>query len=143
MRFCRKTIVVGSLATVLLAVFPLTARRDSYPHSDLPMFAATRERIARFTTAIALDESGAVRRLDPETIAATDEVIAAQAALVRAVNSGQAETMCSEIAARSTGAVAIRIQTETHDIIDSLDRLDPLDVRVHAQCSVTATGADE
>lgn len=136
MRVSAKSVLAGGAVTLVVAVFPLAARRDSYPLSDLPMFATTRERISRFTTAVGVTERGDTVRLDPETIAHTDEVIAAQAALVNAVNSGESQDLCSEIARRARDLTLIRIQTETHDILASLEEPRPLRVRVHAECRV-------
>ena len=125
----------GTLAIVVLGAIPLIAQRDSYPHSDLPMFARGRDRISRFTTAVGVDDSGRIVRLNPSIIAATDEVIAAQAALVGAVNSGEADSMCREIASRIDGVALVRIQSETHDIIKSLNDIDsPITTRIHAEC---------
>lgn len=133
-----RTKAVVSIAMIaLLGIYPLIEQRDSYPHSDLPMFASTRARVSRFTTAVAVDPAGNIIRLDPKTIARTDEVIAAQAALVRAVNRGQANELCREIAKRLKVGVAVRIQTETHDILASLEEPEALDILVHAECAVS------
>lgn len=130
--------VVG--LTGLAVVFPaLTDGGDSYPLSNYPMFSSDRGSEADLATAVAESADGEVSRLDPRTIAGSDEVILAAATVSRAVRRGRAEALCREIADRIDDPEISRIvvRTERHDLVASLtDDAEPLSIDVHARCEV-------
>ena len=113
--------------------------RDGFPLSTYPMFASDRGREATVVTAVGVEDGGGVARLDPETIADTDEVMLAAATVRRAVAGGTADRLCAEIAARLAGTAvqAVEIRTEAYDSVAYFDgETDPLAVTVHDRCGV-------
>ena len=117
-----------TVALVLVAgfgVWPVVAQRDSYPVSNLPMFASPRTRTESVITAVAVAGEGDQRRLwrlGPRRLAGTDEVIAAGATVRRAVAGGTADVLCADIAARVIDqgpreAEAIEVITERYDAV--------------------------
>jgi hypothetical protein len=132
-------IVVG------LGVWPVMAQRDSYPVSNLPMFAWPRTRAEPVVTAVAATGEGddlRVWRLGPRRLAGTDEVISAGATLRRAVANGTADIVCEEIATRVAtmgprGAQRIEILTERFDAVDWFQgQRTPLERVVHHRCDI-------
>jgi hypothetical protein len=83
-----------------------------------------------------------VWRLDPERIAATDEVILAAVTVSDAINSGHGDRLCAEIARRvaSAGpreAAAVEVVTERYDALEWFaGHRTPLARVVHARCAV-------
>jgi len=128
-----------------LGVWPVVAQRDSYPVSNLAMFAWPRTRAEPVVTAVAASGEGddlRVWRLGPRRLAGTDEVISAAAMLRRAVADGTADIACGEIALRVAsmgprGAQRIEILTERFDAVDWFqgDRT-PLERVVHQRCDI-------
>lgn len=128
-----------------LGVWPVWAQRDSYPHSNLPMFAWPRSRAEPVITAVAARGDGddlVVWRLGPRRLAGTDEVISAGATVRRAVADGTAAVLCGEIAARVATmgpheAQRIEILTERYDAVDWFQgRRTPLERVVHHTCDI-------
>jgi hypothetical protein len=128
-----------------LGVWPIWAQRDSYPHSNLPMFAWPRGRAEPVITAVAVRGEGdamQVWRLGPRRLAGTDEVISAGAMLRRAVADGSAAVLCDEIAVRVATmgpreAERIEILTERYDAIDWFQgRRTPRERVVHHRCDL-------
>jgi hypothetical protein len=141
----RATAWTAAALVVVLGVLPLVLDRDSYPLSTYPMFARDRPRENAVTTAVLVVDGG-VRRLDPELIAATDEVILAVATVVDAVDRGTAGALCAEIAGRvrSSGRLAdgsapaaVEVVTEWYDAVAyfASDRR-PMRRVVHERCAV-------
>jgi hypothetical protein len=140
----RAWLTIGVVVAVL-GVFAVVTRRDSYPVSDLPMFSRRREAVGQVTTAVAVDDArpdAQVWRLDPPRIAGTDEVIIAAVTVHNAVNDGQADVLCAEIAERVArrgpfDATGVEVVTERFDAVAwySGDRT-PLARTVHARCEV-------
>lgn len=130
--------VVGVLAVP--AVHP--GQPDGFPLSTYPMFASARGREVAVATAVGLDESGRVRRLDPDTIGGTGEVMLAATTVRRAVGDGEDATarLCREIADRideGDEIVAVELRTETHDAVSWFaGQREPIDVRSHERCDV-------
>lgn len=113
--------------------------RDGFPLSTYPMFAADRGREAAVVTAVGVDRDDAVERLDPETIADSDEVMLAAATVRRAVAAGTDARLCVEIAERLSGGGvrAVEIRTETYDAVAYFDGdTEPLTATVHERCEV-------
>ncbi|HKH03979.1 MAG TPA: hypothetical protein VKA65_02355 [Acidimicrobiales bacterium] len=131
---------------------------DGFPLSTYPMFSRDRGRVVELPTVVAVRGDGAVERLSPATIAATDQVMQASAAVHRAVADGPsaASALCREVAARlahrspsatevrpgtdpaqvGPAAVAsVQVVVERHDAITwSAGRREPLDRRTVATC---------
>lgn len=132
----------AGVVVIGLGVVPLVTERDSFPHSTYPMFSTRRGADTAVDTAVAVGSGGEVRRLDPERIAATDEVILAAANVSRHVRAGTADVLCTEIAERvsSSGpadAVVIEVVTERFDAVAWFeDERAPLERIVHASCEV-------
>jgi hypothetical protein len=136
-------VVLGIIA--VLGVFPVVTRRDSYPVSDFPMFSSRRTATESVDTAVAVGPDGLdarVWRLDPRLIAATDEVIIAAVTVSRAIQSGTADQLCADIAARvaargPSGATTVEVVTERFDAVRWFEGdHTPITRRVHAECPV-------
>jgi hypothetical protein len=85
---------------VVVGVVPLALDRDSFPLSTYPMFAYRRPE-ARVTLhyVIAVGEGGARRHVPPDLVA-NAEVMQAMMTVRRAVDRGQTQQLCAEVAAR-------------------------------------------
>ncbi|HEX6312999.1 MAG TPA: hypothetical protein VF152_15400 [Acidimicrobiia bacterium] len=130
-------------AVVLVVVAPALRpdAPDGYPLSTYPMFAADRGREVDVATAVGLDGDGNVVRLDPETIADTDEVVLAAATVWQAIGAGAEARLCAEIADRVAGGslAAVEVRGETYDSIRYFDGEEsPAEVVTHARCAVPA-----
>jgi hypothetical protein len=130
---------------VVVGVVPLALDRDSFPLSTYPMFSTRRGTDEVVDTAVVVEADGTVRRLDPQRIAGTEEIILATATVGQAISSGTTETLCAEIAARvargaeasSNGPRTVQVVTERFDALAWYegDRT-PLERRVHSECPV-------
>lgn len=96
----------GGLVTVVVlaaVLWPLgldPARDDSFPLSTYPMFAHKRPRArVNLHYVIAVGPGGARRHVPPELIA-NAEVMQAMMTVRRAIERGQADHLCREVAAR-------------------------------------------
>jgi hypothetical protein len=133
----------AGVVVVGLGVVPLGLERDSFPHSTYPMFSSRRGAATAVDTAVATGAGDRVWRLDPERVAATDEVILAAATVSRHVNGGTADVLCGEIAERVAAsgpseATAVEVVTERFDAVAWFrGERTPLDRVVHARCEVT------
>jgi hypothetical protein len=137
--------VAYAVITAVLAVVgivPLVLDRDSFPISTYPMFSTRRSTAETVDTAVAVDADGTVRRLGPQRIAGTDEIILATATVSGAINAGTVDQLCTEIADRVAGdgpdtAVGVEVVTERFDAIRWYrgDHM-PIDRVVHATCPV-------
>lgn len=141
MRISKRTIFVGTIAVLLLGVYPVMIERDSYPHSHLPMFSVRRTETARIDTVIGVSTDGEITRLSPRLIADTDEVIMAKDAVVNAINSQQTDELCVEIANRvernGTDISSIRVVTETYNAVKWFQNIKtPISVNIYAECDV-------
>jgi hypothetical protein len=143
-RTWRAWLVIAAMV-IGLGVWPVWAQRDSYPHSNLPMFASPRTRAEPVTTAVAARGEGdnlEVWRLGPRRLAGTDEVISAGATVRRAVAEGTVAVLCAEIATRVAAmgpgeAERIEIVTERYDAVEWFQgRREPLERLVHHRCDV-------
>jgi hypothetical protein len=136
-RVCAWGAVVGIVAIV--GVVPLALDRDSFPLSTYPMFSSRRTSTETVDTAIVVDATDQISRIDPRDIAGTDEVILAAVTVSDALRDGSAGLLCDDIVTRlgtrlPEGA-QVRIVTERYDAIEwySGDR-SPLSTVVHAEC---------
>ena len=132
----RLTLVAGLLAA-LIVLSPLGREptSDTYPLSTYPMFAADRGASHRIATAVELTGDGEVRRLSPELIAGTDEVVLAGVTVARAVRGGEADELCAEIAARLGAGRRVEVRTETVDVVALVaDGAPASAVETHAAC---------
>lgn len=128
------------IAIVVIGVVPIALDRDSYPVSSYPMFSVRRPALSSVGTAVAVGEG--VMALSPEQIAATDEVIQAAAIVRGAIDRGEADALCRDIAERVAGhgpegGDAIEVVTESYDAVAWYDGdRRPLQRVVHARCPV-------
>jgi hypothetical protein len=126
---------------VVVGAVPVVLDRDSFPLSTFPMFASRRTSSETVDTAVAVS-GDRVWRLDPERIAATDEVILAAATVSNAIYSGHGARLCEEIARRvaSAGpreATGVEVVTERYDAVKWFaGERTPLERVVHARCLV-------
>ncbi len=132
----------AGVVVIGLGVAPLVLERDSFPHSNYPMFSSRRTAATAVDTAVAIGPNGEAWRLDPERLAATDEVILAAATVSRHVRAGTAEVLCEEVAGRvasdgPAGATTVEVVTERFDAVAWFDgERTPLERVVHASCEV-------
>jgi hypothetical protein len=126
-------------AVVVLSPLLRAPEDDSYPLSTYPMFATDRGREAAIATAVGIGEDGSVRRLSPEAISGTDEVILAAATVSAAVRRGEVEELCDEIADRLSGSdhLAVVIRTELIDVVEHVaDDAPAMSIDEHGRCEV-------
>jgi hypothetical protein len=140
----RRPLAYAVIAAVLgvVGIVPLVLDRDSFPISTYPMFSTRRSTAETVDTAVAVDADGTVRRLGPQRIGGTDEIILATATVSGAINAGTVDQLCLEIAGRVAGngpdtAVSVEVVTERLDALRWY-RGDhtPIDRVVHAMCPV-------
>jgi hypothetical protein len=130
--------VVAVLVAALVVLSPLVreSTNDTYPLSTYPMFAADRGRVHRIATAVEVEAGGDVRRLSPELIAGTDEVVLAGVTVARAVRRDEASELCGEIAARLGEGRTVEVRTETVDVVALVADGTPASVvETHATCT--------
>lgn len=119
---------------VVLGFVPLALDRDSYPLSTYPMFSSRRSTKEAVDTAV-LVAGNSVRRLTPDQIAGTDEVIIAAQTVSKAIRRGDADALCLEIARRVDTTGVIEVVTERFDAVAWYEgEREPLDRVVHATC---------
>lgn len=129
-----------TLAVVAVVVAPALwpGAEDDFPVSTYPMFTAERGRVVDLDTVVLVDDDGR-RRLSPEEIGGTDEVVSAAVAVDRAVAAGPsaAADLCADVAERVDGPGTVEVVTERHDAVAFLrDDAPPIEVTVHARCPV-------
>ena len=132
-RFRRRLVT----AVVLVAlVSPVLRDRDSFPLSTYPMYATTRPEVVAFPTVVGIEADGRRVRLSLRTIARTDDALIGQARVGRAIDEGQADELCAEVAGRASDAlVRIEVVTEHHDVVDLASGRESIIGRdVHATC---------
>ena len=113
---------------------------DSFPLSTYPMFSHPRATVAPLQLALAVESDGSTRRLPPQVVSGSSEIIHAASTLLRAVNRGDAEVLCLEIVARLADddpAVAVELRTEEYDVVAWFDDdREPRSSTVNARCEV-------
>lgn len=110
-------------------------RDDSYPLSTYPMFATDRGDRHEIATVVEVLDDGATARLSPESIAGTDEIVLTAVTVERALRAGDASVLCAEVAARLGEGREVRVQSETHDVVELVAAgAPPLAVTIHAEC---------
>lgn len=130
----RAVITLGVLTAVLS---PALTGRDSFPLSTFPMYAHDRDDTASFRTAVGVTSSGTTEWLSLELIADTDDPLVAQGALRDAVQRGDGDELCREIADRV--AADDRRDLDLIEVVEltlDLETGDQLDRRVHGRCEV-------
>jgi hypothetical protein len=137
----RRVASVVSVAAILVVLLPAWIERDSYPLSTYPMFSYRRDRVAVIDTAVGYETDGGRVRLTPTIIAGGSEVIHAAVTVSTAIEQGDADALCHEIAERATARrpalVRIQIVSETHDVVTYFaGDPTPLASVVHATCEV-------
>jgi hypothetical protein len=110
---------------------------DGFPVSTYPMFSRDPGRVVEVPTVIAVEADGTSRRLSPEQIAGTDQVIQAAVTVRQAVDAGPAATatLCDDVAAELDTGVTVAVVVEQHDAYAwSAGRRRPLARRQLAEC---------
>ena len=133
----------GRIAVVVVlaaVIWPVVRGHDSFPLSTYPMYAQRRDEIVAIATAVAVEADGRTRRLSLRAIAETDDPLIAESALRRAIDTGTADALCREIAARADADHrAVELVEERHDVVARAAGRDSLLARtVHATCAVPA-----
>lgn len=128
-----------TVAVGLLVAAPafLPDVEDDFPISTYPMFTAERGEVVDLDTAVLVDGDGRRRRLSPEVVGGTDEIVAASVAVSRAIAEGPAalDRLCREIADRVDEPGEVQIVTERHDAVDLLrEGAGALAITVHDRC---------
>lgn len=129
-------LVTVGVALAVLAPALLPGGADGFPISTYPMFTSDRGRIVDLDTVVLVDR-GQRRRLSPEVIGGTDEVVLASATVSRAVRGGPAPLarLCREVAGRVERPGTVEVVTERHDTVALLqDGAPPLRTTVHERC---------
>ena len=135
MRFTTRSVAAMVAAAAVLSPLTRAPTNDTYPLSTYPMFAADRGALHRVATAVELTTDGTARRLSPELIAGTDEVILAAVTVERSVRSGRADELCGEILVRVGAGRTVEIRTETVDAVALIaDGAAPAAIDSHARC---------
>ncbi len=122
---------------VLLAVVsPALRDHDSFPLSTYPMYAGARADTDVFSFVVGVDADGARIPLSLGVIARTDDALVAQAEVDARVAGGDADGLCTEVAARVPDDVArVEVVTERHDLVVLATGGDStLDRTLHASC---------
>lgn len=129
-------LVTVGVALAVLAPALLPGGADGFPISTYPMFTADRGRVVDLDTVVLVD-GGQRRRLSPEVIGGTDEVVLASATVSRAIRGGPATLaqLCREVAGRVDRPGTVEVVTERHDTVALLqDGAPPLRTTVHERC---------
>jgi hypothetical protein len=84
---------------------------DGFPVSTYPMFSRDPGRVVEVPTVIAVEADGTSRRLSPDLIAGTDQVIQAAVTVRQAIDAGPAATatLCEEVAAELDAGVMVAV----------------------------------
>jgi len=121
---------------IVLSPLARDPKSDTYPLSTYPMFASNRGELHRIPTVVEVRVDGTTARLSPELIAGTDELVLTAVTVTHAVNAGEAEALCAEVAERLGEGRVARVQTEQHNVIGLIaDDAPPLAIDVHAECT--------
>ncbi len=123
-------------AAIVLSPIVHDPRHDSYPLSTYPMFAPDRGALLTIDTVVRVDSSGVVHRLDPNTISGTDEIVTASVVAVKAIQRGEADLLCREVADRiGDPDSTVEVRSEQVNTIDVVDHhADPISVTIWAEC---------
>jgi hypothetical protein len=128
-----------TLVVLAAVISPALRNRDSVPLSTFPMYATARGDVAVLGTAVGVDRQGAARRLTMDTIARSNDPLIAESLVRTAIQNGDADALCREIASRLRDEVVeVEIVEERHDL-DRYAAGDPslMRRRVHATCETT------
>ena len=131
----------GRLATAVLIgllFLPVVRNVDGLPLSTYPMFASARSSEVRFVAASGVNESGERFALPIRQIADTFDPLIAQAFLNNALERGDIDRACTDIAARVDETfVAVEIATEVHNVVNNTRGAESLLGRsLHSRCEV-------
>ena len=121
---------------VVTGLVPLVQGHDSFPLSTYPMYAGARADTDVFSFVVGVDADGARLPLSLGVIARTDDALVAQAEVDSRVAGGDADGLCTEVAARVPDDVArVEVVTERHDLVTLATGGDStLDRTIHASC---------
>lgn len=130
-------IAVASAALLLALAWPAVAPQeiDSLPLSNYPMFARPRAAVSWFPVAVRVDADGNEHRLDLRMVGGTDQPVQAAETIRQAIERGEAEQLCDEIAERSGERGEVQVLSVAYDAPGWFqgDR-QPVERRVHAAC---------
>lgn len=140
----RSLVVMGSVSVVALMLWPVfkDPPRDSFPHSDFPMFAHYRPTEIQLTHTLGVDVSDSRTPLSPHIAAGNGEVLQAMGIIAAAVHEGRADALCKEIGGRlqnrSPGEYqTIEVVTSHFDTLRYFDGdKEPIARQVHARCEI-------
>jgi hypothetical protein len=129
-------LVTLGVALAVLAPAALPDASDGFPISTYPMFTADRGQVIGLDTVV-LERDGRRRRLSPERIGGTDEVVLASTTVANAIAAGPAGVarLCREVAARVDEPGTVEVVTEVYDTVELLQQgAAPTDRTVHGSC---------
>lgn len=136
------TVLVAAVVLLPAVAFP---DGDDFPLSPYRMFAGDRGRTSVLATVVAVGPDGEARRLSPELVNGTREVVQAAAVVAATVRAGDAPRLCREAAdrvaahgGRAGDAVVVEVVTETYDAVAWFGDAEraPRQRTVHASCPV-------
>jgi hypothetical protein len=142
----------GALVTVLAlaaVAYPLRReplRRDDFPLSTYPMFAARRKDARIHLDYVVATGAPDRRRHVPPELIAGPEVMQAMMTISRAVNRGHAATLCAEVAARLAPRAGwraydtVQVITGDHLAVEYLTRGVLGREQVRATCAIPRGG---
>lgn len=134
---------VVTIAIVVVLFVPVALDRDGLPLSTYPMYSSARSTTSTLVTAQQVVESER-RALSMMTIGNSDDPLIVTGELRAAIQNGEADRRCRQIAARVAAPEPtaddlgrIEIVSEVHDTVDRVsDRPSLLERTVHATCPV-------
>jgi hypothetical protein len=133
---------LASAALLLALAWPAVAPRelDSLPLSNYPMFAHSREPVSWFHVVVQLDADGAEHRVDLRKVGGTDQPVQAAETVRQAIRRGESAALCAEVAGRLTQPGTVQVLTVAYDAPGWFrGDHEPVDRRVHAECSGEST----
>lgn len=108
---------------------------DSLPMSNYPMFAHDRSRVTSFPVAVWLDQDGREHALDARLVGGTDQPVQAAITVRQAIEAGEADLLCREIAEQLDEPGTVEVVAVTYDAPGWFaGRKDPVERTVHAEC---------
>jgi len=130
-------VVFASVVLLLALAWPAVAPEelDSLPFSNYPMFAHPRERVANYYAVVLVDDEGEEHTLDLRVVGGTDQPVQAAMTVRQAIDRGEADSLCEEIAGRvgDSGVVeVIRLRYDGPAWFGGDE--EPLERVVHAGC---------
>jgi len=122
--------------------------RDSFPHSDYPMFSHRRPTVMQVEHALGMYDDLSAIPLSPMISSANREVLQAAVTIQRAIHGGaeRRAALCAQIAERVAGdddlsaITHVALATSRFDIVTYFDDPTPLRREFHHRCRVHRDG---